>query len=58
MEEELMIKMPNQKQKIILNNDENNINYYKELNSREPTQINKSLDYYDLLKQQIKYYKE
>ena len=58
MEEELIKKEPSKKKKIIVNNDENNINYYKELNSKDSTSINKSQDYYDLLKQQIKYYKE
>ena len=58
MEEEIIIEEQSKKTKIITNNDENNINYYKELNSREPRTFNQSIDYYDLLKQQIKYYKE
>ena len=55
--EELNIKDVNKK-KIITKYDENNINYYKELSSREPRTFNQSIDYYDLLKQQIKYYKD
>ena len=58
MEEQLIKKEVNKKKRIIINNDENNINYYKELNAREPRSYNQSIDYYDLLKQQIKYYKE
>ena len=55
--EELNIKEVNKK-KIITKYDENNINYYNELNIREPRTFKQSIDYYDLLKQQIKYYKE
>ena len=58
MEEQIIMKEVNKKKRIITNNDENNINYYKELNAREPRKYNQSIDYYDLLKQQIKYYKE
>ena len=58
MEDELIKERTNKKTEIITNNDENNINYYKELNSREPRSFIQSIDYYDLLKQQIKYYKE
>ena len=46
------------KKKIITSYDKNNDAYYSELNSREPTTICQSVDYYELLKQQIKYYKE
>jgi len=59
MEEELIKKEIHKKKKIITSNDQNNINYYKELNPKEPKKKNKhSIDYYELLKQQIKYYKE
>ena len=46
------------KKKIITSYDKNNEAYYSEMNSREPTTIHQSIDYYELLKQQIKYYKE
>ena len=58
MEEELIMNELSKKKKIITSNDKNNINYYKELNSRDPKTYNQSIDYYDLLKQQIKLYKE
>ena len=45
------------KKKIITRYDKNNEAYYSELNSREQT-LQQSNDYYELLKQQIKYYKE
>ena len=45
------------KKKIITSYDKNNEAYYSELNSREQT-LQQSNDYYELLKQQIKYYKE
>ena len=48
----------NKKKKILTNIDKNNYNYYSELNSRDPRTYNQPIDYYDLLKQQIKYYKE
>ena len=47
------------KKKIITSYDKNNEAYYNELNnSREPTTVHQSFDYYELLKQQIKYYQE
>ena len=46
------------KKKIIINCDKSNEIYYSELNQKEPRTSNQSIDYYDLLKQQIKYYKE
>ena len=47
------------KKKIITSYDKNNEAYYNELNnSREPTTVQQSFDYYELLKQQIKYYQE
>ena len=46
------------KKRIITSYDKNNEAYYSELNSREPTTFCQSVDYYELLKQQIKYYKE
>ena len=58
MEKELMFGEKSKNENIILKNDENNINYYKELDSREPRTFNQSIDYYDLLKQQIKLYKK
>ena len=57
MEKQLIKKEVNKKTTIITNNDKNNIKNYKKLNSRE-SKGRHSLDYYDLLKQQIKYYKE
>ena len=45
------------KKKIITSYDKNNEAYYSELNSREQT-LQQSNDYYELLKQQIRYYKE
>ena len=53
-----MMNEEKQKENIILKNNENNINYYKELYSREPRTFNQTIDYYDLLRQQIKLYKE
>ena len=46
-----------QKKKVITSYDKNNEAYYSELNSGEPT-LQQSHDYYELLKQQIKYYQE
>ena len=40
------------KKKIITSYDKNNEAYYSEMNSREPTTIHQSIDYYELLKQQ------
>ena len=57
MEKQLIKKEVNKKTTIITNNDKNNIKKYKKLNSRE-SKGRHSHDYYDLLKQQIKYYKE
>ena len=46
------------KKRILTSIDKNNYIYYNELNSRDPKTYNQPIDYYDLLKQQIKYYKE